>query len=144
MRIAHSGTQTASGLVSGTPKYISPEQARGDKVDHCTDIYSLGVVLYELLAGHVPFEGESTLVVIYKHIHEPPPPIANIPPQLQEVVNQALAKNPEERYQSVHELAADFHEAVGVLQFRRQGRRAIQGRRDCESDRWQGRYRLLW
>ena len=80
VRIAHSGTQTASGLVSGTPKYMSPEQARGDKVDHRTDIYSLGVVLYELLAGHAPFEGENTLVVIYKHIHEPPPPIENISP----------------------------------------------------------------
>jgi serine/threonine protein kinase len=114
VRIAHSGTQTASGLVSGTPKYMSPEQARGDKVDHRTDIYSLGVVLYELLAGHVPFEGENTLVVIYKHIHEPPPPIKNISPQLQEVVNRTLAKNPEERYPSAHDLSLDFHEAIGM------------------------------
>jgi len=78
VRIAHSATQTATGLVSGTPKYMSPEQARGEKVDHRTDIYSLGVILYELLAGHAPFEGDSTLVVIYKHLHEPPPLIENI------------------------------------------------------------------
>ncbi len=114
VRIAHSGTQTASGLVSGTPKYMSPEQARGDKVDHRTDIYSLGVVLYELLAGHAPFEGDNTLVVIYKHIHEPPPPIANISASLQQVVNRALTKKPEDRYQSAHDLAADFQEAIGM------------------------------
>jgi len=114
VRIAHSGTQTASGLVSGTPKYMSPEQARGDKVDHRTDIYSLGVVLYELLAGHVPFEGDNTLVVIYKHIHEPPPPIKDISPRLQEVVNRALAKSPEDRHQSAQDLAEDFLEAIGM------------------------------
>ena len=114
VRIAHSGTQTATGLVSGTPKYMSPEQARGDKVDHRTDIYSLGVVLYELLAGHAPFEGDSTLVVIYKHIHEPPPLIENISLPLQAVVNRALAKSPEDRYQSAGEMAMDFLEAIGM------------------------------
>jgi len=114
VRIAHAGTQTQSGLVSGTPKYMSPEQARGDKVDHRTDLYSLGVVLYELLAGHVPFDGDNTLVVIYKHIHEPPPPIKGIPPQLQDVVSQALTKNPEDRYPSVRALEVDFQEAIGM------------------------------
>jgi len=114
VRIAHTGTQTATGLVSGTPAYMSPEQARGDQVDHRTDIYSLGVVLYELLAGRVPFKGDTTLVVIYKHIHEPPPPIEGISPELQEVVNRALAKDPKDRYQSARELAADYLRAIGV------------------------------
>ncbi|HEX6270094.1 MAG TPA: protein kinase [Anaerolineales bacterium] len=114
VRIAHSGTQTASGLVSGTPKYMSPEQARGEQVDHRTDIYSLGVVLYELVAGHVPFEADSTLVVIYKHIHEPPPPIDGIPPQLQTVIDKVLAKNPDQRYQSATEVAADFYRSIGM------------------------------
>ncbi len=114
VRLVHSGTQTASGIVSGTPKYMSPEQARGDKVDHRTDIYSLGIMLYELLAGRVPFDGDSTLAVIYKHLHEPPPPIENISPQLQEVVNRTLAKDPNDRYQSARELTNTYLEAIGL------------------------------
>jgi len=114
VRIAHSGTQTASGIVSGTPKYMSPEQARGEKVDHRTDIYSLGVILYELLAGHLPFDADSTLTVIYKHIHEPPPPIENLPTALQELVNRVLSKDPDERPQSAGELAKSFLEAIGM------------------------------
>ena len=114
VRLVHSGTQTASGIVSGTPKYMSPEQARGDKVDHRTDIYSLGIMLYELLAGRVPFDGDSTLAVIYKHLNDPPPPIANISPQLQEVVNRTLAKDPNDRYQSARELANAYLDAIGL------------------------------
>ncbi|MEW6406556.1 MAG: protein kinase [Chloroflexota bacterium] len=114
VRIAHSSNQTKSGLVSGTPNYMSPEQARGDKVDYRTDIYSLGVVLYELLAGRVPFEGDSTMAVIYKHIHEPPPPIKDLPPGLHAVIDRALAKDPRDRYQSTRDMAADFYEAIGM------------------------------
>ena len=97
-RIVHSGQQTASGLVSGTPSYMSPEQARGSKVDHRTDIYSLGVVLYELIAGRVPFEGDTAITVIFKHINEAPPPIDDISPELQAVIDKALTKYPEDRY----------------------------------------------
>jgi len=114
VRIAHSKIKTESGLVSGTPAYMSPEQARGDKVDHRTDIYSLGIVLYELLAGRVPFDGDSAMAIIYKHIHEPPPRIDGIPPQVQVVIDRALAKNPEERYQSARDMAADFYEGIGM------------------------------
>jgi len=114
VRIVHSGTQTASGIVSGTPKYMSPEQARGDMVDNRTDIYSLGVVLYELLAGHPPFDGDTTLIIIYKHIHEPPPPIENIPAPLQDVVNRALAKDPDDRYQTAGDFARSFMETIGM------------------------------
>ncbi|MFT3896064.1 MAG: protein kinase [Anaerolineales bacterium] len=114
VRIAHSTSQTATGMVSGTPTYMSPEQAQGSKVDHRTDIYSLGVVLYELLAGRAPFEGDSTLAVIYKHINELPPPIQNIPEQLQAVIAKALEKNPEDRYQNARDLAEDFYDAIGV------------------------------
>ena len=114
VRIVHSTTQTATGMVSGTPAYMSPEQAQGSKVDHRTDIYSLGVVLYELLAGRVPFEGDSTLAVIYKHINEPPPPIDNIPEQIQAVISKALEKNPENRYQNARDLAEDFYDAIGM------------------------------
>jgi serine/threonine-protein kinase len=114
VRIAHAATQTASGLVSGTPAYMSPEQARGDKVDYHTDIYSLGVVLYEMIAGRVPFEGDSTMAVIYKHIHEPPPRIEGVPELVQAVIDRALAKDPNERYQSARSLAADFYRAIGM------------------------------
>lgn len=115
VRIMHATTQTASGLVSGTPAYISPEQAQGIPMDHRTDIYSLGVVLYEILAGRVPFEAETTWSVIYKHIHEPPPPIPNIQPAIQKVIDRALAKDPQERYQTCRELAVEYLSAVGFI-----------------------------
>jgi tRNA A-37 threonylcarbamoyl transferase component Bud32 len=114
VRIVHSATQTASGMVSGTPAYMSPEQARGDKVDYRTDIYSLGVVLYEMLAGRVPFEGDSTMAVIFKHINEPPPSIDGIAAPVQAVIDRALAKDPEKRYQSALEMATDFHRTIGL------------------------------
>ena len=113
-RIAHSGQQTASGLVSGTPSYMSPEQARGSKVDHRTDIYSLGIILYELLSGRVPFEGDTAITVIFKHINEPPPPIEGVSPELQTVINKALTKYPEDRYNNGHDLLVDYNKAVGL------------------------------
>jgi len=93
---------------------MSPEQARGSKVDHRTDIYSLGVVLYELLAGRVPFEGDTSMDVILKHINEPPPPIENISAELQSVIDKTLTKDPNDRYQDCRHLTADFFEAVGM------------------------------
>jgi len=115
VRIVHATTQTASGLVSGTPAYISPEQAQGLKTDHRTDIYSLGVVLYEILAGRVPFEAETTWSIIYKHIHEPPPPIPEVQPIIHRVIDRALAKNPDDRYQTCRELAVDYMNAIGFV-----------------------------
>lgn len=113
-RIIHSNQQTASGFVSGTPAYMSPEQARGNKVDHRTDIYSLGIILYELVAGRVPFEGDTAITVIYKHINEVPSPIDNISPALQAVIDRALTKYPEDRYKSGHDLMVDYFKAVGM------------------------------
>ncbi len=113
-RIINSSKQTASGLVSGTPSYMSPEQARGTKVDHRTDIYSLGIILYELVAGRVPFEGDTAITVIFKHINESPPPIEGVPPELQEVIDKALTKYPEDRYNSGHELMVEYFNAVGI------------------------------
>jgi serine/threonine-protein kinase len=114
VRIANSASQTASGMVSGTPAYMSPEQARGDQTDHRTDIYSLGIVLYEMLAGRVPFEADSTLSVIYKQINDPPPPIPGISPAVQRVIDRALAKKPEERYPTSRNMAVDFFLAIGM------------------------------
>ncbi|MBI5953304.1 MAG: protein kinase [Chloroflexi bacterium] len=113
-RIVHSSQQTASGLVSGTPAYMSPEQARGSKVDHRTDIYSLGIILYEMVAGRVPFEGDTAITVIFKHINEPPPPIDGISPEMQTVLDKTLTKYPESRYNSGHQLLADYSIAAGI------------------------------
>lgn len=114
VRIANSSTQTASGVVSGTPAYMSPEQAQGNPVDHRSDTYSLGIVLYEMLAGRLPFDGDSTLGIILKHISEPPPPIDDVSPEIQRIINKALEKLPENRYQSGRELLMDFYNAVGM------------------------------
>lgn len=115
VRIANSVNQTASGVVSGTPAYMSPEQAQGNSsVDYRTDIYSLSVALYEMLAGRPPFDGASTLGVILKLISEPPPPIENISPEIQAIVTKGLEKLPENRYQTARQLLADFYKAIGM------------------------------
>jgi serine/threonine protein kinase len=114
VRITNAATQTASGSISGTAAYMSPEQARGDKTDHRSDIYSLGIVLYEMLAGRVPFEADTTLSVMYMQINEPPPPIKNISPRVQAVMDRALSKNPDDRYQTSRDMAVDFFMAIGM------------------------------
>lgn len=108
VRLLDSTTQTSTGTVSGTPSYMSPEQARGDRVDQRTDIYSLGVVLYEMLAGSVPFDAESSFGVLMKHLNEPPPPIAGISSDMQAVINCALAKSASNRYATASELVDEF------------------------------------
>jgi hypothetical protein len=86
---------------------MSPER-RGEKVDKRTDIYALGIMLYEMLAGIVPFQADTTFGMLMKHINEPPPPIKGISPHLQMLIDRALSKNPEHRYESAGELANEF------------------------------------
>src|SRR5688572_27393296 len=112
VRFLSSSLQTSSGKIVGTPAYMSPEQARGEHTDERTDIYSLGIVLYEMLAGHVPFDGETTMSILFKHINEPPPPIPGLAAPLQNVLNRALAKNTANRFQTPNELAAAFNEVL--------------------------------
>ncbi|MEJ2535656.1 MAG: protein kinase [Calditrichia bacterium] len=96
----------------GTVAYMSPEQARGDEVDYRTDIWSFGVVLYEMLTGQLPFRGDYDQAVIYAILNEYPKPLdeerPEMPKELQNIVTQALQKNPEERYQQVQDLLSDL------------------------------------
>jgi serine/threonine protein kinase len=108
VRLLDSTMLTTAGSVSGTPTYMSPEQARGEKVTKSTDIYSLGIMLYEMLAGTVPFQADTTFGMLMKHINEPPPPIPGLSPDLQAVIDRALAKNPAHRYESAGDLASEF------------------------------------
>lgn len=110
----HATTQTVSGKRSGTPAYMSPEQAHGLTVDHRSDIYSLGIVLYEMIAGHVPFDAETNWGLIFKHINEPPPPIPGLPEPVQRVLDRVLAKDPDARYQTCREFVADYMDAIGM------------------------------
>ena len=112
VRFLSSSLQTSTGKIVGTPAYMSTEQARGEHTDERTDIYSLGIVLYEMLAGHVPFDGETTMSILLKHINEPPPPIPGLAFGFQYVLDRALSKKAEERFQTPNELAAAFNEVL--------------------------------
>jgi serine/threonine protein kinase len=100
---------TATGEVMGTPEYMSPEQCRGDQLDFRSDIYSLGVVVFEIFTGHVPFHGETVMSTLLKQLQEPPPldgpDAARLPPSVVPVLRRALSKQPSERHGSAAELA---------------------------------------
>lgn len=105
---------TDPGTVMGTPQYMSPEQARGQKADARSDIFSLGVVLYELLAGRPPFDGVNAIDVMAAILDREPGPlkqhVATVPDELQRIVSKALRKNPEQRYQTSKDLLIDLKE----------------------------------
>jgi tetratricopeptide (TPR) repeat protein/tRNA A-37 threonylcarbamoyl transferase component Bud32 len=116
-RMAQSGESTLSqDMMIGTPQYMSPEQAKGEQVDERTDIYSLGVILFEMLTGRVPFSADTPYAVVHDHIYTPLPLPTTIKPDiptvLERVVLKTLAKEKDDRYQKVTELAIAFKDAV--------------------------------
>ncbi len=106
----------SGGPLMGTPDYISPEQALGQPLDGRSDVYSLAITLFYLLAGHLPFKADTSVAVALLHVHQPPPSLslvrADISPEIDKVIHKALAKQPEERYQSAGELSRAFSEAI--------------------------------
>jgi serine/threonine protein kinase len=106
---------TTTGQIMGTPEYMSPEQCQGEKMDHRSDIYALGVVVYEIFTGTVPFRGETPVATLFKHIQDPVPfegPIAaRIPLPAVAVLRKALAKNQAERFSSASEMAEALRRA---------------------------------
>jgi Tol biopolymer transport system component/predicted Ser/Thr protein kinase len=118
--IAKAGAETQhltrTGMLMGTPEYMSPEQATGGMMDHRTDLYALGVVLYQMLVGRVPFRGTTPHAVLHAVIYEPPPPPRqinpNLPPAIEAVIMKAVAKRPEQRFQRGAEMVAALRAAL--------------------------------
>jgi serine/threonine protein kinase len=115
-KVISSSTAVAASRIAGTVSYMSPEQITGSAINHRSDIYSLGIVLYQMLTGTLPFVGESHGHIIQQHIAAPPPLLSNVRPDLpyalSGVIQRALAKNPEDRQRSATELSQDFSAAI--------------------------------
>ncbi|MDX2729136.1 protein kinase domain-containing protein [Streptomyces sp. PA03-2a] len=113
-------TMTQTGMVMGTPQYLSPEQALGKAVDHRSDLYATGCLLYELLALRPPFTGETPLSVVYQHVQDipvPPSEVAGaVPPELDGLVMRSLAKDPDDRFQSAEEMRGLVQYGLQMLQ----------------------------
>jgi eukaryotic-like serine/threonine-protein kinase len=113
-------TMTQTAQVIGTAQYLSPEQARGERVDARSDLYSTGCLMYELLTGRPPFTGDSPVAIAYQHVRENPVPPSRIDPSLpswaDSIVLKAMAKSPNDRYQSAAEMNADIQRAASGMQ----------------------------
>jgi hypothetical protein len=102
---------TGSGLIVGTPEFMSPEQCKGEKIDHRSDVYSLGVMTYQMLTGHVPFSAETAVGILMKHLTDPlpiPPRGVALPPAINGVLRKAMARDPRERFSTAGELREAF------------------------------------
>jgi len=117
----HRTELTEVGVPYGTATYAAPEQARGDRVDKRADVFSMGVLLYEMLTGTWPFRGKTTIDVRHAVLHDPPRPIAElrtspIPPRLQTIVDRALEKEPKDRFQNMEDLRNELHQVLQELE----------------------------
>src|SRR3954467_5236696 len=113
-RLPNSAVKTMTGLILGSPRYMSPEQVIGKAIDARSDIFSLGVVLYEALTGIAPFDGDNVNAIMYATVNTTPPPLSahnrHVPPMLDLIVAKAMAKLLEDRYQTIKELGDDLRE----------------------------------
>jgi serine/threonine protein kinase len=141
--------ETVQGAVFGTPEYMSPEAARGEDVDHRADVYSLGVILFDMLTGRPPFEAQAASEVLQMQIHRAPPsprefaPHREITEAAEQVILKAMQKEPDRRYQSMSELRLDLQGAYGSVAYRRhavglppRGKEARQKRLTEEIEDW--------
>jgi len=117
-KIVSASNLTASGAMVGTPSYMAPEQGMGQPGDERSDIYSLGVMLYQLVLGRLPFDADTPLAVVLKHINDPLPLPKTLKPdisdELSRVILKSLAKDPADRYQKVADMTADLRRAMGI------------------------------
>jgi len=119
VRVAEDAGLTNSGIVLGTADYLSPEQARGEKLTASSDLYSLGVVMFEMLTGRPPFVGPTAVSIAMQHASTYPPPLrqfnANVPPALEQIVNRVLEKEPEDRFLSASEMERSLRQCAREL-----------------------------
>lgn len=131
---------TKAGTTLGTAAYMSPEQARGEEVDHRTDIFSLGVLIYEMVTGQLPFKGDYEQVVIYSILNEEPEPItrlqAGVPPKLEQIVNKAMTKNSANRYQHLEQMLSSLRSLKRETNFDALNRRATKSARRKRPSRY--------
>ncbi len=119
VRVAEDAGLTNSGIVLGTADYLSPEQARGEKLTAASDLYSLGVVMFEMVAGRPPFIGPTAVSIAMQHASTYPPALrqfnANVPPALEQIISKALEKEPADRYHSAAEMQLDLRHCAREL-----------------------------
>ena len=138
---------TLTGAVLGTPAYMAPEQCKGDPIDHRVDVYAVGVLLYQMLAGRVPFPGKTLAEVIQKTLNEPVPPIdqfnSEVPDAVFRIITRALAKHPADRYASAEEMEQDT--ANALAHYEAQTVTKAPGKaEEPTTSRHVGRHRRLW